>query len=636
MTSPIDNAPVVIVGGFLTKNSTSYWGDLQQHFPGRKVIIAPVGACSSLHDRACEIYYSLKGGRVDYGAEHAREHKHGQYGRKYSKGFYPEWSASKPVHFATHSLGGPTVTKLIALLRSGFFGQDAHPDMVRSLFAVAAPFKGTPTVYLLGASYTGSHLLRPFSLGNFLAKYIHISSFLSPLFSYDPEAWDFQPDSRNLGVFSLPHRCEEVEQEAEQEEEESKPSWTWTGLVRSVRTLWTQLRTSDWADSADSGSYDATFHASDARDRAGESELNANTFYCSLMGTITTKEADSNHHRPDRSFRSDVFLYILAKMVGSFSYNVQPAPAFLFDAATATPPTSSTSNSKPECSHPIARARGLSVHTANLFNLPSSSSKPSSPASDSSALASASSSGSSGWNSPAISPTTFSFSFPARPLSQFSDVEEEEEIEPVPVVAPVAPITRPKLSIKPLSITPPSGPVSSPTPTARRPGHSREVSLTDCYADWAAEWSTRQYPVPGGWETRDVATATPTPVTAIPPRTPFSSSTPEVAPAPAAAPKLRDDLWENDGVVAVYSQTHPADCSDVHCKHHGDLDLDEKAGQIGSLTDGTWHVFKSRGMSHNCLVGGLARYESHRNAVWTKISQAMVELDSARAACSVC
>lgn len=36
--------------------------------------------------------------------------------------------------------------------------------MVRSVFAVAAPFKGTPTVYLLGASYTGSHLLRTFSV----------------------------------------------------------------------------------------------------------------------------------------------------------------------------------------------------------------------------------------------------------------------------------------------------------------------------------------------------------------------------------------------------------------------------------------------------------------------------------------
>lgn len=33
--------PVVVVGGFLTRNSTSYWGDIQQHFPDRQIIIAP-------------------------------------------------------------------------------------------------------------------------------------------------------------------------------------------------------------------------------------------------------------------------------------------------------------------------------------------------------------------------------------------------------------------------------------------------------------------------------------------------------------------------------------------------------------------------------------------------------------------
>jgi hypothetical protein len=119
-------------------------------------------------------------------------------------------------------------------------------------------------------------------LGNFLAKYIHISSFLSPLFSHNPEAWDFQPDSRNLGIFSLPNYSEPGAQE------EQKSSWSWGSLKKSVGTLWSQLRMSDWADSADSGSYDATFHAADARDRAGESVLNANTFYCSLMGTIVS------------------------------------------------------------------------------------------------------------------------------------------------------------------------------------------------------------------------------------------------------------------------------------------------------------------------------------------------------------
>jgi hypothetical protein len=44
-TTDMDCAPVVVVGGFLTRNSTSYWGDIEQHFAQqgqrRRVIIAP-------------------------------------------------------------------------------------------------------------------------------------------------------------------------------------------------------------------------------------------------------------------------------------------------------------------------------------------------------------------------------------------------------------------------------------------------------------------------------------------------------------------------------------------------------------------------------------------------------------------
>lgn len=199
-----------------------------------------------------------------------------------------------------HLQGGPTVIKLIALLRAKFFGDSHHPDMVRSIFAVAAPFQGTPTVYLLGASYNSDqYKLRPISvspcfsavvlwsesflqIGNFIAKYIHLSSFLGPLLPHNPEAWDFQPDSRNLGIFSLPHH------ESNDEEQVSAPRRTWSALKRSVSTLWSQLRTSDWADSSDSGSYDSGFHAAEAREKAGENELNPNTFYCSLTGSIVS------------------------------------------------------------------------------------------------------------------------------------------------------------------------------------------------------------------------------------------------------------------------------------------------------------------------------------------------------------
>jgi hypothetical protein len=56
MASNNDNAPIVLVGGFLTRNTTSYWGDIQQFFTQednqRDIIIAPyVSPTFSAHPR---------------------------------------------------------------------------------------------------------------------------------------------------------------------------------------------------------------------------------------------------------------------------------------------------------------------------------------------------------------------------------------------------------------------------------------------------------------------------------------------------------------------------------------------------------------------------------------------------------
>jgi hypothetical protein len=181
------------------------------------------------------------------------------------------------------------------------------------------------------------------------------------------------------------------------------------------------------------------------------------------------------------------------------------------------------------------------------------------------------------------------------------------------------------------------GGLSGLTQPRRRLGHSRHASSTDCYADWAAEWSPDQYVVPGAWDIRDAATAA-NPATGAEPSSDAEEPKVKEGTKPVAK-QLRDDLWENDGVVSVYSQSHPSECSDAHCRHHGDLDLSAVTScsarahttpQIGKLENGIWHVFKSWGMTHNCLVGGMARYDAEREAVWTKISEAMLDLDRAR------
>jgi len=98
---------------------------------------------------------------------------------------------------------------------------------------------------------------------------------------------------------------------------------------------------------------------------------------------------------------------------------------------------------------------------------------------------------------------------------------------------------------------------------------------------------------------------------------------------------LRHDLWENDGVVPVFSQNHPSECSITHCQHHGEFELNGNPSptscnnlRIGSFDKGVWHVFKSSGMPHDSLVGGLARYETQRAILWKKISEAMQDLDN--------
>lgn len=56
-----------------------------------------VGLISSDYDRACEAFYQLKGGRVDYGEQHALAMGHCQFGETFASGLFPEWNAVRPV-----------------------------------------------------------------------------------------------------------------------------------------------------------------------------------------------------------------------------------------------------------------------------------------------------------------------------------------------------------------------------------------------------------------------------------------------------------------------------------------------------------------------------------------------------------
>jgi len=104
----------------------------------------PLGPVSSCHDRACELFYALKGGRVDYGEAHAAAHAHRRYGGV-REAFHAGWSAEEPVVLVTHSQGATTARALLRLLHaSAFEGHATSANWVRGVVCICAPFNGAP------------------------------------------------------------------------------------------------------------------------------------------------------------------------------------------------------------------------------------------------------------------------------------------------------------------------------------------------------------------------------------------------------------------------------------------------------------------------------------------------------------
>ncbi|KAK0198924.1 alpha/beta-hydrolase [Armillaria mellea] len=270
--------PLVIVEGFLGGAGPSVWGRFEQHLntscsETRPVFFASVGPVSSLHDRACELYYQLIGRTVDYGEQHSKDHGHGRYGYKHRNGLYPQWSKDNPLHFFGHSMGGPTVIKLQYLLKQDYFGGRDHPDMILSITTISSPFRGTPIVYTLGERIDAAPAVRPWSVGDLIAKVVHIMVYLKPV---------------------LPEK-------------------------------------SSWATSRDAAPFDVTFMAADEREANMEGEPNPGTFYKSFAAFMTGKDAGRNTHTPAFKYLISAFpMYLMSRLIARFDLSsVLPVPSFL-------------------------------------------------------------------------------------------------------------------------------------------------------------------------------------------------------------------------------------------------------------------------------------------------------------------
>ncbi len=127
------------------------------HDEGRQLFFPSLGPVSSLHDRACELFYQLKGGVVDYGEEHSAMYGHNRYGKTY-KPLCPRWSGEMPLDFVGHSMGAPTVSMLQYLLEKRFFRDRAgntYPtdgSWIRTCVSVSGVLNGSTLCWGRGLS----------------------------------------------------------------------------------------------------------------------------------------------------------------------------------------------------------------------------------------------------------------------------------------------------------------------------------------------------------------------------------------------------------------------------------------------------------------------------------------------------
>jgi hypothetical protein len=128
---------VIFVTGFLGYTTQElqvapYWGQVEiSQARGPKI-----GPVSTYHDRACEVFYGIKGGRINY-----HDFKHSQYGRL-EKGIYPQWDDDHPIILVAHSAGCITVYELLKQLELGYYGPNNSPKCIEGVIVMSAPNGG--------------------------------------------------------------------------------------------------------------------------------------------------------------------------------------------------------------------------------------------------------------------------------------------------------------------------------------------------------------------------------------------------------------------------------------------------------------------------------------------------------------
>jgi triacylglycerol lipase len=188
--------PIVLVHGFGGWGPDElvgykYWGgtalDIQQYLRDRgfEVYTTSVGPITSNHDRACELYFQIKGGRVDYGAEHAKKYGHNRMGREY-QGLYPKWDQDNPIHLIGHSMGGQTCRMLAELLEANSFGAHTSAVWVKSVTTISTPNNGT-TLATIVNKFAGGYA------EEIVARFLALAGANWEVYDFDLDQWNLVP-----------------------------------------------------------------------------------------------------------------------------------------------------------------------------------------------------------------------------------------------------------------------------------------------------------------------------------------------------------------------------------------------------------------------------------------------------------
>ncbi|CDY20861.1 BnaC05g26310D [Brassica napus] len=164
-----DLTPIVLVHGIFgfgkgRLGGLSYFAGAEKK--DERVLVPDLGSLTSVHDRARELFYYLKGGRVDYGEDHSKTCGHSQFGRFYDKGEYQEWDEDHPIHFVGHSAGAQVVRVLQQMLADEMFDghENTNENWVLSLTSLSGALNRGTRTYLDGIQPEDGKSLKPICL----------------------------------------------------------------------------------------------------------------------------------------------------------------------------------------------------------------------------------------------------------------------------------------------------------------------------------------------------------------------------------------------------------------------------------------------------------------------------------------